>query len=71
MKQKQFTPGKPREIYKSLKTGKYFALNDEGDRVELEIPIDPDISDYKKIGENNVFAIFALKKQTHNSKQQI
>lgn len=48
------------EIYVSIKTGKIYLPTETG--IDIQNPVERDLSKYKKVSENNSFKIYQAKK---------
>lgn len=54
-------------IFKSKKTGECYPVKTVNERDEIDInnPVEVDLSKYKRTGQNNAFEVYELKKQYH------
>lgn len=61
------TPTLPAEVYLSKKTARIFTLTESGAGIDLANPLSGiDLNKYRRIGDNNSFIIFELKKKYRN-----
>lgn len=60
MKNKTYPPEKEL-ICVSKKTGKIYVVLEDG-TIDIKSPVDRDLKQYKKTGDNNLFEIFESKK---------
>lgn len=50
-------------IYKHKDSGKFYALDQDGVRLDLSTELTTDITKYKRRGGNNIFDVYILKAQ--------